>query len=87
MNNKSRSDLAMLDRIAALQKLCEEQKAKIEKLLQVCDCDESKSAGVTIVGGRHPRCGKIYVGSRVKELEAKIEEQKGRLNGSLAQRC
>ena len=31
MNNKSGSDLAMLDRIAALQKLCEEQKAKLDE--------------------------------------------------------
>ena len=31
MNNNSGSDLAMLDRIAALQKLCEEQKAKLDE--------------------------------------------------------
>jgi hypothetical protein len=56
------------DRIAELER-------ENERLKQVCNCDLSNSAGVTIAGGRHS-CGRIFVGSRVKELEAEVARLK-----------
>lgn len=53
------------------QRVNEDLKAENERLKQVCNCDLSNSAGVTIAGGRHS-CGRIFVGSRVKELEAEV---------------
>lgn len=55
------------------QRVNEDLKAENERLKQVCNCDLSNSAGVTIAGGRHS-CGRIFVGSRVKELEAEVAE-------------
>jgi len=60
------------DRIAELER-------ENERLKQVCNCDLSKSAGVTIAGGRHS-CGRIFVGSRVKELEAEVARLMGDLS-------
>ena len=40
----------------------------------LCECGLSDSAGVTTVNGRHPVCGRIFVGSRVKELEALLAQ-------------
>jgi uncharacterized small protein (DUF1192 family) len=59
------------DRIAELER-------ENERLKQVCNCDLSNSAGVTIAGGRHS-CGRIFVGSRVKELEAEVARLKAEL--------